>query len=143
MALIGDISKITTLTGDTYNVKDASAREQIDSISDSTSKIENLATIEGHVASKNYTIGEYVIIDGDLYRTTQNVSYGAQFKPNVNIVKTSVTEELEAILMHINATVVEMTLAEYNALTEEQKMDGTIRYITDSNSIPSSEGVRY
>lgn len=33
----------------------------------------------------------------------------------------------------------EMTLAQYNALTEAQKMDGTVRYITDSSTLPIAE----
>ena len=38
---------------------------------------------------------------------------------------------------------VEMTFEEYEDLTDEEKMDGTIRFITDVNSIPSAEGVEF
>lgn len=38
---------------------------------------------------------------------------------------------------------ISMTLAQYEALTEEQKMDGTIRFITDVNSLPSAEEVGF
>ena len=37
----------------------------------------------------------------------------------------------------------EMTLAQYTALTQQQKMDGTVRFITDVNYIPSAEGVSF
>lgn len=37
----------------------------------------------------------------------------------------------------------EMTLAQYNALTQEQKTDGTVRYITDVNNIPDATGVNF
>lgn len=38
---------------------------------------------------------------------------------------------------------VEMTLAQYNVLTETEKMDGTVRYITDVNTLPTASGVSF
>lgn len=37
----------------------------------------------------------------------------------------------------------EMTLAQYNNLSQAQKMDGTIRFITDVSVLPSAEGVGF
>lgn len=36
-----------------------------------------------------------------------------------------------------------MTMAQYDALTQAQKMDGTIRFITDVNSYPDAGGVGF
>lgn len=36
-----------------------------------------------------------------------------------------------------------MTMAQYEALTEAQKMDGTVRYITDVNILLPAEGVGF
>lgn len=36
-----------------------------------------------------------------------------------------------------------MTMAQYEALTQEEKMDGTIRFITDANAYPDAGGVGF
>lgn len=42
-----------------------------------------------------------------------------------------------------SGTYVTMTMAQYEALTEAQKMDGTVRYITDADSYPDAGGVGF
>lgn len=38
---------------------------------------------------------------------------------------------------------VSMTMAEYEALSQEEKMDDTVRFITDADSLPDAGGVGF
>lgn len=47
-------------------------------------------------ASKSYAVGEFVIIDSDLYKVTSAIAIGETFQPGVNIAVTTVGEELSS-----------------------------------------------
>ena len=63
------------------------------------------------------------------YAETQSLSNAqkVQARDNISAEKASAT----------------MTMAQYEALTEAQKMDGTVRYITDADSYPDAGGVGF
>ena len=44
------------------------------------------------VASKNYTVGEMLIVDSTLYRVVRNVAAGQKITPYLNVVKTDLAE---------------------------------------------------
>lgn len=58
----------------------------------------NIAYIEGGTtASRAYTVGQYVIVGGTLYKVTASIASGATFTPGTNIVSTTVGAELTAL----------------------------------------------
>ena len=77
--------------------------------------------------TKSYAVGDYVIYDGDLYIFISAHAAGAWNSAHVSA--TDVGDELED-----RPAVVELTQAQYDALTEAQKLDTTkIYYVTDQD----------
>lgn len=87
---MSDISKLTLLDNQTYDLKDAQVRQQI-------SPIENSS-----VASSAYGIGEYLQLNGILYITTAEIHVGDNLVVDTNIEEIKVSEELLKIIQIIN-----------------------------------------
>jgi hypothetical protein len=73
-----------------------------------------------------------------------------------NLTKPDLTDLVDVTVLNDNADIIdqaiyeasqsggeEMTLAQYNALTPAQQMDGTVRYITDVSVLPNAQGVSF
>ena len=91
-------------------------------------------------SSATYSVGDYCSHEGKLYRCTTAIST-AEAWTAANWTETTVGDEIDS--GGGSASMEEMTLAQYTALTQQQKMDGTVRFITDVNYIPSAEGVSF
>lgn len=91
-------------------------------------------------SSATYSVGDYCSHDGKLYRCTTAISTAEDWTA-AHWTETTVGDELDN--GGGSASMEEMTLAQYTALTQQQKMDGTVRFITDVNYIPSAEGVSF
>lgn len=48
-------------------------------------------------ATRNYTAGQYLIVDNTLYKVTSNISNGGTITPNSNVTETTVATELIAL----------------------------------------------
>ena len=51
----------------------------------------------GFTATKNYTVGNLLIVGDDLYRVTANIANGSAITVNTNVVQTTVAEQLLAL----------------------------------------------
>lgn len=101
-----------------------------------TDMYEMIAQVEdSNVAKYAHQVNTYFIYNNELYKSTSNINIGSQITPNTNCKKIILTNNL--------ATEETMTLAEYEALSEEKKMDGTIRFITDVNAYPDAGGAQF
>lgn len=58
--------------------------------------------LEDAVAERSYNIGEFIVINSVLYKVTSPVAVEETFQPGVNIIRTTVGEELAAIWAAIN-----------------------------------------
>jgi hypothetical protein len=85
-----------------------------------------------------YAVGDYFIYNNTLYAVTAAIAIGDTITPGTNCAATTVMNELANV---DNSE--EMTLAQYNALTPAQQMDGTVRYITDVSALPDAAGVGF
>ena len=85
-----------------------------------------------------YAVGDYFIYNNTLYAVTAAIAVGNTITPGTNCAATTVMDELANV---DNSE--EMTLAQYNALTPAQQMDGTVRYITDVSVLPNAQGVSF
>ena len=85
-----------------------------------------------------YAVGDHFIYNNTLYAVTAAIAVGDTIAPGTNCAATTVMNELANV---DNSE--EMTLAQYNALTPAQKMDGTVRYITDVSALPDAAGVSF
>lgn len=85
-----------------------------------------------------YAVDDYFIYNNTLYAVTAAIAVGDTITPGTNCAATTVMNELANV---DNSE--EMTLAQYNALTPAQQMDGTVRYITDVSALPDAAGVSF
>jgi hypothetical protein len=97
---------------------------------------DNVETSE--TSAHAYAVDDYFLYNNVLYRVTAAIAVGDTIAPGTNCVATTVTDELANV---DNSE--EMTLAQYNALTPAQQMDGTVRYITDVSVLPNAQGVSF
>lgn len=89
----------------------------------------NFATVEqSTTASKAYNVGDYLVLNSFLYKVTQAIAAGGTIDntQNGNVEKTSAGAEFGS------GGTIELTQAQYDALSEEEKMDDVIYLITDS-----------
>ena len=97
------------------------------------------SSVEATTASAHaYAVGDYFIYNNTLYAVTAAIAVGDTITPGTNCTATTVMDELANV---DNSE--EMTLAQYNALTPAQQMDGTVRYITDVSVLPNAQGVSF
>ena len=90
--------------------------------------LENLATIEPtSTASTDYDKDAYLVFNGYLYITTEAITAGDTLDPGEggNIARVDVASQF-------GSGSVELTQAEYDALSEDEKMDDVLYLITDS-----------
>lgn len=52
------------------------------------------ATESDYTATRNYTVGELILIDNTLYKVTKNVPNGGSIVPNGNVVATKLSAEI-------------------------------------------------
>lgn len=58
----------------------------------------NLASTESsHVATRNYTAGELLIVDNVLYNVTSNIPNGGTIIEGKNVIKTSLSEVIASL----------------------------------------------
>lgn len=91
---------------------------------------------------ETYAVGDRCTHEGKLYRCTTAIQ-AAEDWTAAHWTETTVDEELGSGGGGGGTSIAEMTLAQYMALTQEQKMDGSVRFITDVNYVPSIEGVQF
>lgn len=99
-------SQVTTLLGDNTLWMDADGSIDLVYRADTQKYIDsriallnaNLAYIEdGTTASRAYSVGQYVLIGGQLYKVTSSIASGATFTIGTNVVATTVGNELTAL----------------------------------------------
>ena len=61
-------------------------------IDDYEQSLENVAPIEGSTASTNYTVGQYLVKDGGLYKVTSNIASGEDIVVGTNVAATSLND---------------------------------------------------
>lgn len=59
--------------------------------------LENVAPIEGDTASTNYSVGQYIIKDGGLYRVTSSIASGESIVVGTNVIATSLNEAVASL----------------------------------------------
>lgn len=94
----------------------------------------NFATVEqSTTASKAYNVGDYLVLNSFLYKVTQVIAAGDTIDntQNGNVVKTTAGKEF-GNGGGGGSSVIELTQAQYDALSEEEKMDDIIYLIKDS-----------
>lgn len=98
--------QVTTLLGDNTVWMDADGSIALQYRADTQKYIDsriallnsNLAFIEdGMTASRAYSVGQFVLIGGQLYKVTSAIASGATFTPGTNVVATTVGTELTAL----------------------------------------------
>ena len=87
-------------------------------LTDYSNSLENIAPIEGSTASANYSVGQYLIKDGCLYRVTAAIANGDSITVGTNVLATSLNEAVASL----NNTVASIN----NAI-------GTVNVATDGN----------
>lgn len=99
-------SQVKTLLGDNTLWMDADGSIDLTYRADTQKYIDsriallnsNLAFIEdGMTASRAYSVGQYVLISGQLYKVTASIASGATFTVGTNVVATTVGTELTAL----------------------------------------------
>lgn len=99
-------SQVTTLLGDNTIFMDADGTIDLQYRADTQKYIDsristlnaNLAYIEdGTTASRTYSVGQYVLIGGQLYKVTSAIASGATFTIGTNVTATTVGTELTAL----------------------------------------------
>lgn len=74
-------------------------------------KIENLpkdfstliADTEKATATRNYTAGEFLIVNNQLYKVTANIANGGTITPGVNVTATTIAEQITALWAAVNS----------------------------------------
>lgn len=98
--------QVTTLLGDNTLWMDADGTIDLAYRADTTLYINNLITgirnniayiEDGMIASRAYTVGQFVLIGGQLYKVTASIASGATFTIGTNVVSTTVGTELTAL----------------------------------------------
>lgn len=65
--------------------------------------LNDIATYEnGTTASRNYSVGQYLIYDGYLYRVISAISSGATFSPGTNITRTNIGDNINIMDVSLN-----------------------------------------
>ncbi len=59
--------------------------------------LENVAPIEGDTTSTNYSVGQYIIKDGGLYRVTSSIASGESIVVGTNVIATSLNEAVASL----------------------------------------------
>lgn len=99
-------SQVTTLLGENTVWMDADGTIDLVYRADTQKYIDdriallnsNLAYIEdGQTASRAYSVGQYVLISGQLYKVTASIASGATFTVGTNVTATTVGTELTAL----------------------------------------------
>lgn len=57
----------------------------------------NIAPIEGDTASTNYSVGQYLVKDGNLYKVTASIASGESIVVGTNVVATSLNEAVASL----------------------------------------------
>ena len=57
----------------------------------------------GMTATRNYTAGEFIIVENQLYKVTANIANGGAIVAGTNVAATTIGEQLTAILAALNA----------------------------------------
>lgn len=131
-----DLVDVTVLN-DNADIIDLAIYEASQSGGSATAMIES--SVEASATSAHaYAVGDHFIYNNTLYAVTAAIAVGDTITPGTNCTATTVMDELANV---DNSE--EMTLAQYNALTPAQKMDGTVRYITDVSVLPNAQGVSF
>lgn len=98
--------QVTTLLGDNTLWMDADGTIDLAYRADTTLYINNLITgirnniayiEDGMIASRAYTVGQFVLIGGQLYKVTASIASGATFTIGTNVTATTVGTELTAL----------------------------------------------
>lgn len=116
--VITDIVEGTRFVED-VNVEKITIEEEIHSLEDDDNELrEQIASAneeESETASKNYTAGEFVWLNKELYKVTADIVEGARFTENVNVEKITVESELDRIETNTNNHFEEIryTVADY------------------------------
>ena len=129
-----DLVDVTVLNGNADIIDDA-IYEALQS--GGAAMIETSAE-ETATSAHAYAVGDHFIYNNTLYAVTAAIAVGDTITPGTNCTATTVMDELANV---DNSE--EMTLAQYNALTPAQQMDGTVRYITDVSVLPNAQGVSF
>lgn len=61
----------------------------------------DMATVESSVASKAYSIGDYIVLDSYFYKVTAAIAQGDTFVEGTNIEKTNVGAEVSQLNSNI------------------------------------------
>lgn len=102
-------------------------------INDYEQSLENVAPIEGSTVSKNYTVGQYLVKDGGLYKVTSNIASGESIVVGTNVAATS-----------LNDAVVELNTAVATLQDSVTLKDITPSYTVDSDiTVKQFKAYRY
>lgn len=95
---MANVSKIKVPNGTTYNIKDSTARSNATAANTlATLAMNNIATIESSTASKAYSVGDYLVLNGQLYEVTTAIDSGDTLTVGTNISATTVGDELTSL----------------------------------------------
>lgn len=98
--------QVTTLLGDNTVWMDADGTVDVEYRADTQMYIDNKLTAQKSIiagvettftATKNYSIGQYLIVGDDLYKVTAAIASGGTITVGTNVVKTTVAEQLIAL----------------------------------------------
>ena len=75
------------------------AKQALDELSYNDDKIRKMFAEEetSTTASRAYVVGEYITLNGNLYKVTQAISNSGIITPGTNVIATTIAEELELI----------------------------------------------
>lgn len=88
-------------------------------LSDREQSLENIAPIEGATASKNYTIGSYLVKDGGLYKVTNAIASGESIVVGTNVVATSLNDAVVELNTAVATLQDSLTVSEYTGMSRD------------------------
>lgn len=102
----------------------------------SNNKLNAASAAAAYDPTSTYDVGDFVTYKGSLY----------QCKVVISTAETWNAAHWDAVVLTDLQTSVsfeEMTMGEYEALSQSEKMDGTVRFITDVSTFPDASGVGF
>lgn len=111
--------------------------------------LQNLATVEsGNTASQNYAVGDYVCVNGILYKVTAAIASGQSFTVGTNIEQTNVGTELSSLNSNLSNAIKSVTETittdPYNGVAPLSLLTATtIPIVVEVNGLIAYVGTQY
>ena len=103
----------------------------------------NIATVENSTtASHAYTVGEYLCLNGILYRVTVDIASGGTITPGTNCTSTTIGADLHTPISYSNLVSGSMTVTSFSAFLVGKVLFFEIRFTVTADIASNTEIIR-